>query len=96
VVDEVVAYRTVTAEGATPDVLAAAAAADVITFTSPSTVDRYLALSGGKVPPVVACIGPVTAEAARRAGLAVDVVAADHNAGGLVADLVRLWASLRP
>jgi len=90
-VDEVEAYRTVTAgptDGATAEVLEAAAAADVITFTSPSTVDRYLTLSGGRVPPVVACIGPVTAEAARRAGLEVDVVAAEHTAAGLVAGLV--------
>jgi uroporphyrinogen III methyltransferase/synthase len=81
----------VTAEGATPEALARAAGADVITFTSPSTVHRYLALSGGKVPAVVACIGPVTAEAARTAGLVVDVVAAEHNAPGLVADLVHHW-----
>jgi uroporphyrinogen III methyltransferase/synthase len=90
-VDEVEAYRTVTAgpaDGATDDVIEAAATADVITFSSPSTVDRYLALSGGRVPPVVACIGPVTAEAARKAGLVVDVVAEEHTASGLVAALV--------
>ena len=96
-VDEVEAYRTVTAgasDGATAEVLEAAASADVITFTSPSTVDRYLALSGGRVPPVVACIGPVTAEAARRAGLVVDVVAAEHTAAGLVAELVGQFEAL--
>jgi len=93
-VDEVEAYRTVTAgasDGVTADVLAEAVAADAITFTAPSTVDRYLALAGGRVPPVVACIGPVTAEAARRAGLVVDVVASDHTAAGLVAALVGRW-----
>jgi uroporphyrinogen III methyltransferase/synthase len=96
-VDEVEAYRTVAAgasDGVTSDVLAAAAAADVITFSSPSTVDRYLTLSGGRVPPVVACIGPVTAEAARRAGLAVDVVAAEPSDAGLVAGLVARWEPL--
>ena len=85
------AYRTVTArpsDGATSDALEAAVAADAITFTSPSTVDRYLALSDRRVPPVVACIGPVTAQAARRAGLVVDVVAVDHTATGLVTALV--------
>jgi uroporphyrinogen III methyltransferase/synthase len=90
-VDEVEAYRTVTAgpvDGATADVLAVAVAADVITFSSPSTVDRYLELSGGRVPAVVACIGPVTADAARRAGLLVDVVAEEHTASGLVAGLI--------
>ncbi len=66
----------------------------MITFTSPSTVDGYLALSGGRVPPVVACIGPVTAEAARQAGLTVDVVAAEHSDAGLVAGLVARWDRL--
>jgi uroporphyrinogen III methyltransferase/synthase len=90
-VDEVEAYRTVTAgptDGATIDVVEAAVSADVITFSSPSTVDRYLELSGGRVPPVVACIGPVTADAARKAGLVVDIVADDPSAPGLVAALV--------
>ena len=53
---------------------------EVVTFTSPSTVDAYLSLSDDagrplRVPEVVACIGPTTAEAARRAGLAVAVEA---------------------
>jgi uroporphyrinogen III methyltransferase/synthase len=90
-VDEVETYRTVTAaahDGATADVLDAAAKADVVTFSSPSTVTGYLELAAGRVPPVVACIGPVTADAARRAGLAVDVVADAHSAEGLVAALV--------
>jgi uroporphyrinogen III methyltransferase/synthase len=90
-VDEVEAYRTVTAGpavGATDDVKAAAQAADGITFSSPSTVERYLELSGGRVPPVIACIGPVTANAARKAGLVVDVVAEEHTSLGLVAALV--------
>ncbi len=39
-------------------------------------------------PPVVACIGPVTAEAAHRAGFHVDVVADEHSAEGLAAVLV--------
>jgi uroporphyrinogen-III synthase len=33
---------------------------------------------------VVACIGPATAEAARRAGLEVTVVADEHGVEGLV------------
>jgi uroporphyrinogen III methyltransferase/synthase len=90
-VDEVEAYRTVTAgpaDGVTDEVIQAAVAADVITFSSPSTVDRYVQLSGGRVPAVVACIGPLTAEAARNAGLVVDAVAEEHTAAGLVAALV--------
>lgn len=96
-VDDVVAYRTVpasAADGATAEAFDAAAAADVITFTSPSSVAYYLRLSSPRpVPPTVACIGPVTADAARRAGLTVDVVADDHSAAGLVSALVAAAAA---
>ncbi len=94
VVDEVVAYRTVAAgdvDGVDPAVVEAAVVADVITFSSPSTVDRYLELSGGRVPAFVACIGPVTADAARAAGLVVDLVATEHTAAGLVDASVDRW-----
>ncbi|MGH9017609.1 MAG: uroporphyrinogen-III C-methyltransferase [Acidimicrobiales bacterium] len=86
-VDEVEAYRTVPAgppDGVTAAAVARALAADVVTFSSPSTVTAFLLLSDGKVPRVVACIGPVTADAAAAAGLSVDIVAADHSAAGLV------------
>jgi uroporphyrinogen-III synthase len=60
-----------------------------VTFTSSSTVTNYLAVAGdAPVPPVVACIGPITAETARAAGLTVDVVAAEHTIDGLVRALV--------
>jgi uroporphyrinogen III methyltransferase/synthase len=36
----------------------------------------------------VACIGPITADTARAAGLTVDVVAAEHTINGLVDALV--------
>ncbi len=95
-VTEVDAYRTVAAagaEGVGEHELDAASAADVITFTSPSTVTYYVELAGGRrPPPVVACIGPVTAEAAARAGLHVDVVADEHSAAGLAAALSALLA----
>ena len=87
-VDVVEAYRTERGE-ASPEALAAAAVADAITFTSPSTVDNYLELAGADhVPPVVACIGPVTAAAARRSGLGVDVEAEVHTMEGLARALV--------
>ncbi len=91
-VTEVDAYRTVAADaahGVGADELDAASCADVITFTSPSAVTRYAELAGRRpLPPVVACIGPVTAEAAHRAGFHVDVVATEHSAEGLAASLV--------
>ncbi|MGA2521177.1 MAG: uroporphyrinogen-III C-methyltransferase [Acidimicrobiales bacterium] len=90
-VTEVVAYRTVAAgasQGADAAALRRAGAADVVTFTSPSTVAHFVELVGERgVPPVVACIGPVTADAARRAGLVVDVTADEHSVAGLVAAL---------
>ena len=57
-------------------------------FTSSSTVANYLAVTD-RVPPVVACIGPVTARAAEAAGLRVDVVADESTVESLVAALAR-------
>ncbi|MBL8779251.1 MAG: uroporphyrinogen-III C-methyltransferase [Acidimicrobiales bacterium] len=86
-VDVVEAYRTVTAAPTAAE-REAAATADIITFTASSTVERYLEIKGDDpVPPLVACIGPVTADTARAHGLRVDVVAAEHTIPGLVAAL---------
>jgi uroporphyrinogen III methyltransferase/synthase len=83
-VDVVDAYRTRT-ETPSDVALEAAAAADIITFTSSSTVERFLEIAGtDRVPPVVACIGPVTAATARRNGLTVDIEAPVHSIDGLV------------
>lgn len=93
-VDRIVAYRTLDAEVA-PEVAAQAAVADVITFTSSSTVERWLRLVGAdKVPPVVAVIGPITAEAATAHGLEVTIAAEPHTADGLV-DAIVNWAQRR-
>ncbi len=90
-VDAVEAYRTVAAgpsDGATEEALAEAATADVVTFASPSAVRFYLEATGRVVPPVVACIGAVTARAAAAEGLQVDVVADEQTDDGLVKALV--------
>ncbi len=85
-VDVVEAYRT--EPGAPDDTdLARAAAADMVTFTSSSTVRNFLAVCG-TVPPVVACIGPITAATAREHGLTVDVEADVHTIDGLLDALV--------
>jgi len=87
-VDVVEAYRTVPARPA-PALLDAAGAADIVTFTSSSTVTRFLEVAGAdRVPPIVACIGPVTATTAREAGLTVTVEATEHTIPGLVQALV--------
>lgn len=92
-VEVVVAYRNV-APDVDPGVLAAAARADLVTFTSESTVHRYHDLFPGVVSPVeAACIGPISAAAARHAGH--EVVQADpHSVEGLVA-AVEAWAATR-
>ena len=87
-VDVVEAYRTV-AVRPTPAQLEAAADGDAVMFTSSSTVTNYLAAVGADgVPPVVACIGPVTARTATEAGLRVDLVAPTSSVEGLVDALV--------
>jgi uroporphyrinogen III methyltransferase/synthase len=95
-VDVVEAYRTVAARP-TPDAVAAAPKADAIAFTSSSTVTSWLDLVGpDAVPPVVACIGPVTAATAAAHGVAVTVVAAEHTVDGLVAALVAALTPFTP
>ena len=92
-VDEVEAYRTVAAVPPPDDVVGTVADATVVTFTSPSTVAGYLSLRtvGGHplpVPSVVACIGPVTAAAARKAGLDVAIESPSPSGEALVAAVV--------
>ena len=92
-VDVVEAYLTRPAEPSA-SALAEASKADAITFTSSSTVTIFLHVAGlDAVPPVVVCIGPVTAETAREAGLTVDVVAEEHTIDGLVQALVEALPS---
>ena len=83
-VDIVAAYTTVAAK--LDDAAAEALqAADVVTFTSSSTVRNFIELVGeAAVPPAVACIGPATAQTARDLGLQVDIEATDHTITGLV------------
>ncbi|MFL6207125.1 MAG: uroporphyrinogen-III C-methyltransferase [Acidimicrobiales bacterium] len=90
-VDVVDAYRTLPAS-VTDQQREAMAGADAITFTSSSTVERFVEAAGiDAVPSVVACIGPVTAQTARDHGLAVALEAEVHTVPGLVDALVR-WA----
>jgi uroporphyrinogen III methyltransferase/synthase len=87
IVDEAFAYQTVPE---TRDVTSARRrlveeGADLITFTSSSTVENYLAL-GLPWPKgmQVASIGPITSQTARDRGLKVDIEARRHDIDGLV------------
>lgn len=58
---------------------------DMVTFTAASTVNAFVDLAGPKLGRArVATIGPITAAAARSAGLRVDVVAEEYTIEGLV------------
>jgi uroporphyrinogen III methyltransferase/synthase len=63
---------------------------DVITFTSSSTVVNFVqAFSEDRLPAIlgdaeIACMGPVTADTARKLGLQVSIVAREYTTHGLV------------
>ncbi len=88
-VDVVALYETVREE---PDEAAVEGAqgADYVTFTSSSTVTNLTEALGDRFPgdARVVSIGPVTSEAARAAGLHVDVEAERHDVDGLLAALL--------
>lgn len=93
-VDEVVVYDTLPASVDPRDLVELERGVDVATFTSPSTVENFFALLGARAVAVlggayVACIGPVTARAARAMGLTVHLEPAEHSIPGLVAALDR-------
>lgn len=87
-VDVVDAYRTIPVEPTDAE-RERIIDADIVTFTSSSTVENWVAAFGiDTLPNVVACIGPITADTARRAGLRVDVIADVHTIDGLVDALI--------
>jgi len=97
IVDEAIAYRTVAETGDPGGAVARfeADGADVITFTSSSTVEHFLDMEL-PLPEnlLIASIGPVTSEALRSAGLDVDIEATGSNIPGLVAAIEQYYAEL--
>ncbi len=72
---------------------------DAILFTSESTVRSFVDAVRGQLPESVfterariACIGPVTADAARELGLRVDAVASVHTTTGLLESLMEAFS----
>ncbi len=100
-VTTVVAYRTVLGSGGIHlTTWLAAGAVDAITFTSPSTVRNLvqrLEAEGGRLADLagvcIACLGPVTAAAARQLGLAVHVLPTGQTMAALVEALARYFAA---
>jgi uroporphyrinogen III methyltransferase/synthase len=96
-VDDVVAYRTLPADPADCGLLVGAATSlpvDIATFTSASTVRNFVALLGERSPcevlagAIIACIGPITAQAAEETGLHVDILAPEHTLEGLLRAII--------
>ena len=90
-VDVVTAYRTVLR---TPTIVErrSALGADAVAFASGSAAVAWSQAIGVDTPAVTVAIGPTTADVARRHGLKVTHVAADHDVDGLVAAVVAALA----
>jgi uroporphyrinogen-III synthase len=88
-VDVVAAYKTRYVDD--PDLGDKAARADIVTFTSASTVRGFVHNVAGAASVLagatVAAIGPITAATARSLGIRVDVVAEEFTVEGLIAAL---------
>jgi uroporphyrinogen III methyltransferase/synthase len=99
-VDVVTVYRTITSDRKKEELeaLIAAGKVDVITFTSPSTVTNFIAIMGKglKLPPQIriACIGPVTATAVKKAGLPVDIMREEFTMPGLVEAMIEYYRGI--
>ncbi len=98
-VNVVAAYKTRFAHE--PEFAQKVARADVLTFTSASTVQGFAEALGGDAKAAeaargraIACIGPVTAEAARECGLPVDIIADVFTTAGLL-DALEAYFVLR-
>ncbi|MHB8776186.1 MAG: uroporphyrinogen-III synthase [Anaerolineales bacterium] len=95
---EIVVYQTLPAELDMEGLDALKMGVDVITFTSASTVENFVAvLRQNKLDPLnlpnnplFACIGPITGQAAREEGLVNLVVAKEYTTEGLIEVIGRL------
>jgi uroporphyrinogen-III synthase len=95
-VRNVPAYRTVSAEPDPAIFAELERGVDVITLTSASTARSFAQTTAGRNWPwlrqaTVACIGPITADAARACGFTVQITAKDYTAEGLVTALIEYF-----
>jgi uroporphyrinogen-III synthase len=95
---EITVYKTLPVRPNLEGLLALNAGVDVITLTSPSTVQNFIAVAeqNGLDPlnlpndPQFACIGPITGQAAKEAGLPRIVVAKEYTTDGLLEALTNM------
>lgn len=98
---EITVYKTLPTQPDPEGITALQAGVDAVTLTSPSTVQNFIAIAEqhGLDPlhlpndPLFACIGPVTEQAAREAGLPNIVVAKEYTSDGLLEILKNLEVS---
>ena len=89
---EIVVYRTLPAEIDMDGLNALKSGVDIVTFTSASTVENFVAVARKNqldplnLPnnPLFACIGPITEQAARSEGFENIVVAKEFTTDGLI------------
>lgn len=97
VAHEIAVYKTLPADPDPEGMAALKTGIDVVTFTSPSTVENFIALVRGagldplNLPrnPRIACIGPITQKAAEEAGFVHVIVAEEYTSEGIVELLQR-------
>ncbi len=105
-VTQVVAYRTVPVDGdreGEPDIyrMLLERSIDVVTFTSASAVRGFVRLLGAEpaadllATTVVACIGPVTAEAASRSNIQTTIQPSSYTVPALVGAIAKYFEAAR-
>jgi uroporphyrinogen-III synthase len=89
---EIAVYKTLPAEPSPEGLAALKSGVDVITLTSPSTVQNFIAITRQNrldpinLPgnPLFACIGPITEQSAREEGLVHLTTAREYTTEGLI------------
>jgi uroporphyrinogen III methyltransferase/synthase len=99
-VDDVASYQSIAPRGDLSELrgLLAARAVDLVTFTSSSTVTHFIARLGTDAPALLAdvpaaCIGPITADTARAAGLCVVVQPTTYTIAAFTEAIVSYFRS---
>jgi len=95
---EIAVYKTLPTQPDTEGLIALKTGVDVVTFTSASSVENFVAMMRQNkldllnLPnnPLFACIGPITEQAAREEGLVNLVVAKEHTTEGLIEAISKL------
>jgi uroporphyrinogen-III synthase len=89
---EIAVYKTLPTETNPEGITAMKSGVDIVTLTSPSTVQNFVAIckQNGLDPlnlpnnPLFACIGPITEQAAKEEGIVKLVIAKEYTTEGLI------------